>query len=115
PSPGLALLRLAQGRVDAAAVLIRSGLTGLADRLARARLLVAQVEIALALGDEATARAAADELDEVASAYGTSGLQACARRSRGAVLLATGHPEEALSTLRMACSGWTELEAPYDC
>jgi len=115
PEPGLALLRLAQGRPDAAAVLIRSALTGVGDRLARARLLVAQVEIAIALGDEATAAAAADELDEVASIYGSSGLHAAARRARGAVLLATGHPDEALSTLRTACTGWNELEAPYDC
>jgi DNA-binding NarL/FixJ family response regulator len=115
PEPGLALLRLAQGRADAASVLIRSALTGVGDRLSRARLLVAQVEIAIALGDEATAAAAADELDEIASVFGSSGLQAAARRSRGAVLLATGHPEEALSTLRTACSGWNELEAPYDC
>jgi len=76
---------------------------------------VAQVEIATALGDEATATAAADELDEIASIYGSSGLHAAARRSRGAVLLSTGHPDEALSTLRTACTGWNELEAPYDC
>src|SRR5919197_1567361 len=115
PEPGLALLRLAQGRADAASVLIRSALTGVGDRLSRARLLAPQVEIAIAAGDEATARAAADELDEVASLYGSSGLQAAARRSRGAVLLATGRTKEALATLRTACSGWTELEAPYDC
>ena len=98
-----------------AAVLIRSALAGVGDRLARARFLAAQVEIAVAGGDAATASSAADELDEVASVYGSSGLQAAARRSRGAVLLATGRTEEALSTLRTACSGWTELEAPYDC
>jgi len=115
PEPGLALLRLAQGRADVAATLIRSALAGVGDRLARARLLAAQVEIALAGGDEATATAAADELDEIASVYGSSGLRAAARRSRGAVLLATGRTEDALSTLRTACSGWTELEAPYDC
>ena len=57
----------------------------------------------------------ADELDAVASTYRSSGLQAAATRSRGSVLLATGRTEEALSTLREACSGWTELEAPYDC
>ncbi|MGH8974854.1 MAG: LuxR C-terminal-related transcriptional regulator, partial [Acidimicrobiia bacterium] len=115
PEPGLALLRLAQGRADVAATLIRSALAGVGDRLARARLLAAQVEIAIARSDEATASAAADELDEVASLYGSSGLQAAARRSRGAVLLSTGHTEEALAMLRTACSGWNELEAPYDC
>jgi len=115
PQPGLALLRLAQGRPEAAATLIRTALAGVTDRLARARLLAAQVEIAVAAGDPATASVAADELDAVASAYQSSGLQAAAKRSRGAVMLATGHTEEALSTLRAACSGWTELEAPYDC
>jgi DNA-binding NarL/FixJ family response regulator len=115
PQPGLALLRLAQGHPEVAAAMIRSALAGVTDRLSRARLLAAQVEIAIAAGDPATASVAADELDAVASAYRSSGLQAAAKRSRGAVLLATGRTEEALSTLRTACSGWTELEAPYDC
>jgi DNA-binding NarL/FixJ family response regulator len=115
PQPGLALVRLAQGRPEAAAALIHSALAGVTDRLARARLLSAQVEIAVAAGDPATASVAADELDAVAATYQSSGLQAAAKRSRGAVLLATGRTEEALSTLRAACSGWTELEAPYDC
>ncbi|HYT38942.1 MAG TPA: hypothetical protein VEN99_05500, partial [Acidimicrobiia bacterium] len=115
PQPGLALLRLAQGRAEAAAALIRTALAGVTDPLARARLLAAQVEIAVAARDPATASAAADELDAVAETYRSSGLQAAAKRSRGAFLLATGHTEEALSVLRTACSGWTELEAPYDC
>jgi len=115
PQPGLALLRLAQGRTEAAAALIHAALAGVTDRLSRARLLAAQVEIAIAAGDPATASSAADELDAAASAYRSSGLQAAAKRSRGSVLLATGRTEEALSTLRLACSGWTELEAPYDC
>src|SRR5260221_2128672 len=113
PEPGLALLRLAQGRADAGAALIRSALAGVADPLARARLLAAQVEIAIAAADAVTASAA--ELDAVAAAYRSSGLEATAKRCRGAALLANGLVEEALSTLRAACSGWTELEAPYDC
>ena len=115
PQPGLALLRLAQGRVDAAATLIRSALAGVADRLARARFLAAQVEIAIAAGDQATAAAAADSSTRWRRFTAAPVSEAAARRCRGAVLLATGRTEEALSTLRTACSGWTELEAPYDC
>ena len=115
PQPGLALLRLAQRRTEAASVMIRSALAGVSDRLARARLLAAQVEVAVAANDPTSASAAADELDAVASAYQSSGLQAAAKRSRGSVLLATGRIEEAVAILRLACSGWTELEAPYDC
>jgi ATP/maltotriose-dependent transcriptional regulator MalT len=115
PQPGLALLRLAEGRFDVAAALIRSALAGVADRLARARLLSAQVEIALAAGDLATATAAVDELESVAAEYGSSGLRAAASRSRGSLLLAEGRFDEALSTLRAACTGWNELEAPHDC
>ena len=115
PNPGLALLRLAQNRTPAAAALIRSALAGVTDRLARAPLLAAQVEIAIGTHDAATASAAADELDAVAATYGSSGLEATARRARGSVLLAAGRLEEALPMLRAACSGWTELEAPYEC
>jgi DNA-binding NarL/FixJ family response regulator len=115
PQPGLALLRLAQGRANAAATLIRSALAGVEDRLTRARLLAAHVEIAIAADDTAAASVAADELDAVADEYRSSGLQAAARRCRGSVLLATGRTDEALSTLRGACSGWSELEAPYEC
>src|SRR3989442_4493171 len=74
PEPGLALLRLAQGRAEAAAALIRSALAGVTDRLARARLLAAQVDITIAAGDPATASLAADELDAVAAAYRSTGL-----------------------------------------
>ena len=80
PSRDSPLLRLAQARTEAAVALIRSALAGVTDRLSRARLLAAQVEIAVAAGDPETASVAADELDAVASAYGSSGLQAAAKR-----------------------------------
>lgn len=115
PQPGLALLRLAQGRPHPAAALIRAALAGVADRLAQARLLAAQVQIAIAADDTAMASVAADELAAIADAYRSSGLQAAATRCSGAVLLATGRTEQALSTLRGACSGWSEPEAPYEC
>src|SRR5215813_12655679 len=62
PQPGLALLRLAQGRVGAAQASIRRAVDETGDSAARIRRLPAYVEIALAAGDVAAARGAADEL-----------------------------------------------------
>jgi DNA-binding CsgD family transcriptional regulator/tetratricopeptide (TPR) repeat protein len=114
PQPGLALLRLTQGKTDAAAASIRSGLAGTSDRLARARLRAAQVEIACAARDLEAASEASDELDEIALDYGSSGLDVMARHARGAVLLAGGDAAKALEMLRGACERWQELHAPYE-
>ena len=70
PQPGLSLLRLAQGQIDAAAASIRGVLLDTRVRAARARMLAAAVEILLAAGDLENARAAAAELAEIASAIG---------------------------------------------
>jgi len=115
PQPGLALLRLAQGRVDAAAASIRAALAAESrDRLARARLCAAQVEIALEAGVIEAARRASAELEETATIYRSSGLEAAAPQARGAVLLADGRPAEALQALRLACLRWQRLNAPYE-
>jgi len=114
PQPGLALLRLAQGRVTAAATSIQSALAGVTHRLKRARLLAAQVEISIAAKDDKAA-AAADELETIARVYGSSALDAAAKLARGSVQLSAGRTADAISTLRSACSAWRELEAPYDC
>jgi len=115
PQPGLALLRLAQGRTAAAAASVRSALAAVVhDRLARARLCAAQVEIALAAGDPGAAQAACDELERTASTYGSSGLEAAALQARGAVLLAGDRVAAALPTLRAACRRWQELDMPHD-
>jgi DNA-binding NarL/FixJ family response regulator len=114
PQPGFAQLLLAQARTKGAATSIRSALAGVTDRLARARLLAAQVEIAIAAGELETASSATDELADIAREYRSSGLEAAAELARGSVLLATGRIEEAVSTLRSACSVYHELEAPYD-
>ena len=114
PQPGLALLRLAQGRVDAAAASIRTALDGAQDRLARAKVLVAYVEIVLAADDVSAARTAAGELSEIAADLGMPLLQAVAAHATGAVLLAERDPRAALATLRRAWTAWRELQAPYE-
>ena len=114
PQPGLALLRLAQGRTEAAAAAIRRVLGETGDRLERARLLPAAVEILLATGDLGAAREAAAELAGVADGYRTLALLATADHARGAVLLADGDAAGAVAALRGAWRAWRELEAPYE-
>lgn len=114
PHPGLAQLRLAQGRVDAAAGAIRRAADEMPDRLMRAKVLAAYVEIMLSAEDVAASRAAADELSQIADDIGAPLLRAIAAHARGAVLLAEGDTAAALDALREACQVWGELEAPYD-
>jgi DNA-binding CsgD family transcriptional regulator len=114
PQPGLALLRLAQGRIDLAVASMRAALDATADPLGRARLCVAHVEIALAAGDISAADTTTSELEQTAATYSSPGLQAAAKAARGAVLLAQGRAREALAELREACRRWQQLEAPYE-
>ena len=114
PQPGLALLRLAQGRTDAAGAAIRRVVAETSERFRRARLLPAQVEILLAAGDLPAARAAADELTGIAERYDTPALHAMAGHAHGAVLLAQGDARAAVVALRGAWQVWRELEAPYE-
>jgi DNA-binding NarL/FixJ family response regulator len=111
--PGLALLRLAQGQVDAAVVSIRGELAEARDNLRRLALLPAVVEIMTAAGDLDLARTAADELRTIAEELGTPLLRATAAQAHGSVLLAEGDARSALGVLRQAWNAWQELEAPY--
>jgi DNA-binding NarL/FixJ family response regulator len=113
PQPGLALLRLAQARVPAAAASIRAALaTQPDDRLARARLRAAQAEIALAAGELDLAWEASTEVGQIAAAYASPGHAATARQLLGATLLAHGQPAEALVELGAAGQAWHGLDAP---
>jgi DNA-binding CsgD family transcriptional regulator len=114
PQPGLALLRLAQGQVDTAAAAIRRVVDEASDFVSRLRLLPAQVEILLAVGDVEAASAAAGELARLADGLGAPFLTAVAVHAQGAVLLAEGDPRAALAALRGAWLAWQELEVPYE-
>ncbi len=114
PLPGLALLRLAQGKRDAASAAIRRALAEAAERPRRARLLPAYVEIMLAAGDGAAARDACAELEGIADGHEAGMLGAMAAYARGAVELADGDGGAALAALRRAAHVWRQLEAPYE-
>jgi DNA-binding NarL/FixJ family response regulator len=113
PQPGLALLRLAQGKAETAAAAIAHVVSSTRDPLSRARYLPAAVEIRLAAGDHDGAAAAALDLAEIAAATQSEILDAMAAHARGAVHLAAGAAREALPPLRVAFATWQRVGAPY--
>jgi len=114
PQPGLALLRLAQGRTASAMSVIARAMEESRTVQRRARLIPAFVEIAIEVAEVAGARAAAEELAGLAAVRGTPLLRASAAQAMGAVLLAEGNARGALRSLRDAFALWRDLEAPYD-
>ena len=117
PQPGLALLRLSQGRIPAAAAALRAAVRDApGGTVGRARLLAAQVSVALAAGDAGTARAAADELGAMTREADPDAtlLHALAATASGAVRLAEGGHLDALTHLRVARDRWLDLGLPYD-
>ncbi|MEU9012197.1 helix-turn-helix transcriptional regulator [Streptomyces sp. NPDC048479] len=126
PQPGLALLRLAQGKADSSAAALRLALAdedggnGRPDRLGRCRLLAGQVEVSLSLRQFDQARMAADELESIAREWQqrrqstTTMLHAIAAAAGGAVAFADRDLERALPLLRRSLSLWLELGVPYE-
>jgi class 3 adenylate cyclase len=113
--PGRALLLLARGSADAAAASIRNALDEVEwDKLARARLLPAQADIAKSRADAATAGAAAAELKEIAEEFGTAAIRAVAAHTAGVAALLRKEPGEAAQRFREARKLWREIEAPYE-
>jgi DNA-binding NarL/FixJ family response regulator len=129
PQPGLALLRLAQNRIEEAAAASRRAVadteaaTGSRTapdefpqrrRASRSRLLAAHVEIMLAAGDVSAAQTGADELVRIDRELDVPLLHALAEHAAGACLLAEADGESALATLRNAWTAWQHVDAPYE-
>jgi DNA-binding CsgD family transcriptional regulator len=115
PQPGLALLRLAQGKRPAAAASIAAALAAAGGSpMERAGLHVAQVQIALAGADVALAESSADQVATTAEVYHSDGLRAEGQRCLGAVRLAQDRTVEAMGLLRLAFNHWQALDVPYE-
>ena len=114
PEPGLALLRLAQGRIKAAEAAIRVALEETRPRFMRAQLLAASVNILTASGDLAGVRTAAEELSALAQEIEAPYIRAMAGHARGAMLLADHDPRAAIGALRSAWMDWQTIDAPYE-
>jgi class 3 adenylate cyclase len=119
PEPGLSLLRLAEGKTDAAVAGIRRTLEDTTDPLFRLRRLPAQVEIAIVAGDLKTAKAAADEAEQIVDAYKIGNRRAAAFNAkvsfmRGQIALADKEWAGAIAALKHARDEWQGVGAPYE-
>lgn len=117
--PGLALLRLAEGKAEAALAGITHALEEVQEPLPRMRQLPAQVEIAVAARDLKTARAALVELEQLVDSYTIGGRRAPAfvaavHEAAGRIALAEDNGDEAVSRLRQARDEWREVGAPFE-
>jgi ATP/maltotriose-dependent transcriptional regulator MalT len=109
-------LRLAQGRVAAAAAALRPALVSppLVDGFTHARLLAAQVEVSIAAGALDPARDAARRLAAVEEQLPSPVVSATAATAAGALRLAEGDPAGARERLRHALGLWRDLGLPYE-
>jgi DNA-binding CsgD family transcriptional regulator len=114
PQPGLALLRLAQRKPDAAAAAIRRAVGETPQPLKRVGVLRAYVEIMLAVGELERAHAGCIELQEISERQASEALAAISAQALGATKLAEGDAGSALTQLRRAFELWQALGAPYE-
>jgi class 3 adenylate cyclase len=119
PQPGLALLQLAQGKVESAVAGVTRRLAELDEPLERVRMLPALAEIALAAADLDTARSAAEELQQIVDSYKIGDRRAPAfdatvNLTLGQIELAGQDSDDASRDLRRARDEWQEIGAPYE-
>ncbi|TDD71965.1 LuxR family transcriptional regulator [Jiangella aurantiaca] len=114
PQPGLALLRLDQGRVAASVAGLRRALDEIPSPIERPALLAALVEALLAAGDADGADTAAAELAELAGAAQVPMLAAMSAYATASVRLSRGDPAGALAAARRSWAGFHDVATPYE-
>ena len=124
PQPGLAVLRLAQGDIDAASTMIADAIAHPVDvpwkerppfgDLRLAPLFDAQAEIAAAAGDATTLRRAAEALASIAGSYPSRSLGAAAALAAGRAALLDGELDQAIHEATAAIAAWSDIGAPFE-
>lgn len=116
PQPGLARVRMAQGRLDAAIKGLRLALDAMPSApLRKTELLAALAEAQLETGNVDAAAAAAAEMADVAREFTSDYLQALALTADARVLLARGEAAAACRQAGEATERFQTLGLPYDC
>jgi ATP/maltotriose-dependent transcriptional regulator MalT len=114
PCSALALLRLAQGKIDTAKAIIEGCMERVEAPLARVALLPTYVQVAVAAADLDRASAAVAELESLLERFDSPGGQAALRVAHGRVLLASADPDGARVALQDALERWRHLDVPYE-
>ena len=115
PQPGMALLRLRTGDLRGAAQVIGRAVEWSADEpAALVRLLPAQVEIAIAAGDDEVVEAAAARLADVASALGSSTAAAANASVAGLREWKRGNLTDAAHQFQLSVRAWQKVRSPYE-
>ena len=116
PQPGLALLRLEQGKTDAAMTSLRIAADAVGGGLDAGRILAALVDVSLAAGDLGRARQARDRIGALAADEPTPAMRALTASADVAVALAEPDhdPGDALALARDAAARWHDLRMPYE-
>ena len=112
--PGLALLRLAEGDLDAASAGVRRALTEVTATPDRLDLLKAATTIYLEHGNIEAARDAVAEFKNIAEHLTTPVIEAELSAVQGALALSEGDPASALPLLRRAAGTWRDQNAPHE-
>jgi len=110
----LALLRLAQGRINAARSIIEGCASGAMNPLGRAGLLPVLVQVAVAAGDLEAAGSALAELEGIVETFGLADGRAATLVARGRLLLARGDGPGARAALQDALERWRVIDVPYE-
>jgi class 3 adenylate cyclase len=116
PQPGLALLRLGEGKPAVARRAISGALAepnGIV-REGRWLILPAAVEIAIAAGDAELAASASRELEQLADSLGTTAVRASALVASGRIARSESRAQDAVRDLRRAVRMWSEVDAPFE-
>lgn len=114
PQPGLALLRMAQGEIDTAEAAIRQAEEEQENPMTRSKILLAYIDIMLAVDDISAAQAGAADLSEIAKEFQAPFLQAIAARAEGNIILKKGEPKKALDKLHKAWAALKRIGASYE-
>lgn len=114
PLPGLAQLRMAEGRAEDAEQLLLDALANSPQPLDRARYLPALIDAEIALGIVREAHSFLKELEETAELCDSTAMRSEAADRRSALALMDGQEDAAILASQAAIKGWTGLRMPYE-